>query len=124
MADTREQYKKEIAACNSIMAQARKLADAKDYPALMGVLRKLREMSYAADATAKLDKEFFLRIDTARTRVAEIEGKMRFWYVVGTGSLLLSSLLASFLLDVTLRRIERQTMQGKIQPTKKQKPTV
>jgi CRISPR/Cas system CMR-associated protein Cmr1 (group 7 of RAMP superfamily) len=51
---------------------------------------------------------FFARIDEANARIAEIEGAMRFWYLAGTAMLLFSSVLASILMDKSLRRIENQ----------------
>jgi hypothetical protein len=114
-----EEYAKELAARDFLLRQAEGLAQTKDYRALMAVLQKLTVTSRDLHSTAELDKRFFAKVDAANDKIAESEGSVRSWYVIGTASLLLSTILASIFLEVTLRRIELQTHQVKPHSSKR-----
>ena len=109
VAQSPEEYKKELAARDFMLSQAGKLAQDKNYRPLIALLSKLEAMSHSLHSTAELDKQFFAAVDAANDRVAEIEGRVRFWYIVGTAFLLLSSILASVSLEATLRRMAMPT---------------
>jgi hypothetical protein len=121
VAESPGQYKEELAARDFILGQAEKSAQSKDYRTLMALLHKLTRMSDTLHPTAELDKQFFAAVDAANDRVSESEGKVRFWYVFGTAFLLLSSLLASITLEITLRKVEAQTLHLKPRSSNKGK---
>jgi hypothetical protein len=116
-----DEYKKELAARDLMLAQAQKLANNKDYKSLMAALQKITTMSHALHTTDELDKQFFAAVDAANDQVAEIETRVRFWYVFGTTLLLLSSVLASVLLELTLRRMERGSIPVKAASSNRRK---
>lgn len=102
------EYQKELNTRDAMIAQAEEFAGAKDYGGLIAMLQKLAAMPQTRQLTAELDKEFFAEVSAADNRVADIESRMRFWYVFGTFLLLLSTLFANIFLDRTLRRMEEQ----------------
>jgi hypothetical protein len=116
-----DEYKKELAARGSMLAQADKLVEAKDYRSLTALLQNLTEMSHNLHSTNYLDNQFFSAVDVANTKVAENEGRVLFWYVLGTSLLFLSSMLASVFLEVTLRRMETNKLHLSSHPSKKRK---
>jgi mevalonate kinase len=108
VAKSREQYQQTIAARNALITRAKEFAEAKNYSALAQILNKFQELSRASNSTSRLDDEYFAAVDTANSKVAEIESNMRWWYMAGTAALLLSSLLSSVLLDRSFQRLEHR----------------
>jgi hypothetical protein len=108
VAKSSEQYQQTIAAREAIITQAQQYANAKNYSALAQMVQKFQELSRAASSTSRLDDKFFAAVDAANAKVAEVEASMRWWYVIGTAALLLSSIMSSLLLDRSFQRLEHQ----------------
>jgi hypothetical protein len=121
VANSSEESKAELAARDAILANAKKLAAANDYKGVMRLLFQLGQMSHNTNSTAKLDERFFASVDTARGRVADLEYDIRLWYVLGTGLLLLSSIFASVLLEISLKRLEKHQQVAVPAPVKQKK---
>lgn len=108
VAESSDEYNEILKARGELREKAAKLREVKDYKGLIELLHKLAEPSRNQQMIASLDKKFAASVKAANDKVAEIEGSMSLWYVVGTTFLLFSSILASVSLEITLRRLEGQ----------------
>lgn len=122
VADSQDEYRKQLAERDLILEQAEKVAESKNYRALVAALEGLT--TDARGLTAELDEKFSVRVDAANHRVTKAESRMRTWYFVATAFLLLSSILASVFLELTLRRVteaQSRSPSAKSQPPRKRK---
>jgi hypothetical protein len=63
--------------------------------------------------TAESDQKFFQAVDEANSRVSMLQRKVRLTYLFATALLLLSSVWGSVSLDMTLRKVTRDTSPAK-----------
>jgi len=95
VARTSDQYQLNIGVRDAVLARAKLLAAAKNYPALLESLRQLSTLAKTLKATERLDDQYFAQIAAARKQVSDIESRVTLWYFLGTISLLLGSTIAS-----------------------------
>jgi hypothetical protein len=95
VASTPDQYQLNIGVRDAVLARAKQLAAAKNYPALPEALQQLSALSKSLKTTERLDDRYFAQIAAAIKQVSDIESRVTLLYFLGTISLLLSSTIAS-----------------------------
>ncbi len=108
VASSQAHFEQTIAARKAIIAKAQEYADAKNWTALADMFDNFDKLFRSSNALARLDQQFSAEVDAARTNVSRIEAEMRWWYVIGTAALLLSTIVSNVLLERSFRKLERQ----------------
>jgi hypothetical protein len=121
VSESGEQYAAELAVRDALFDKAQKLDEAKDYKGLMTLLNRILAASKAQKTTAALDQQYFTNVDAANDRVAGLEREVRNLYFLATAFLLLSTASGSILLEITLRKMAKDTIQVKGAPANRRK---
>jgi hypothetical protein len=108
VSNTSDEYKQAIAEREAIEAQADVLLAKQDYKALIAVLNHFVDVDRKG-GTASQDKKYFDTVDEANATVSMMQRRVRLTYLWATALLLLSSVLGSVSLDMTLRKITRDS---------------